>query len=425
MPGQCGKPGCDTGQHASKQILLTKIIYLLYAGDTFLQQEATTLFFGVTKLFQHKDPALRQMVYLVIKELSDKAEDVIMVTSSIMKDMQPNLEVIYRPNAIRTLCRIIDGQMLQGVERFYKSAIVDRNSSISSAAIVSAYQLYPTAKDVIRRWANETQEAIQAKSTGSAFGSSYGAGSSYLGGFNANSNAQSGYQAVQSNSFITQYHAIGLLYVIRQQDRMAVSKIIQQLSAGGKSSTALRSPYAICMLIRFVAKVMDEDPKCVGAGLPRDSSERVAQLAQADVRAARKLPPAQERHGQLRGRPRHLRDALCLFPGAIPTHCRSVDASLSVLTDHRTRDSPAIVPQLAQVVAKVCRHPDAEQAGAEPAECRGDLQPGDGEADQRRQSLRRYVCYHHAAEGAERGLVVASANQSWADRPATRRPSTG
>jgi coatomer protein complex subunit gamma len=48
------------------------------------------------------------MVYLVIKELSSVAEDVIMVTSSIMKDMQPNLEVIYRPNAIRALARIID-----------------------------------------------------------------------------------------------------------------------------------------------------------------------------------------------------------------------------------------------------------------------------------------------------------------------------
>jgi len=39
----------------------------------------------VTKLFQHKDSALRQMVYLVIKELSTVADDVIMVTSSIMK----------------------------------------------------------------------------------------------------------------------------------------------------------------------------------------------------------------------------------------------------------------------------------------------------------------------------------------------------
>ena len=48
------------------------------------------------------------MVYLAIKELALTAEDVIMVTSSIMKDMQPNSEVIYRPNAIRALCRIID-----------------------------------------------------------------------------------------------------------------------------------------------------------------------------------------------------------------------------------------------------------------------------------------------------------------------------
>jgi hypothetical protein len=52
--------------------------------------------------------ALRQMVYLAIKELATTSEDVIMVTSSIMKDMQPNSEVIYRPNSIRALCRIID-----------------------------------------------------------------------------------------------------------------------------------------------------------------------------------------------------------------------------------------------------------------------------------------------------------------------------
>jgi hypothetical protein len=55
-----------------------------------------------------RQSALRQMVYLSIKELAVSAEDVIMVTSSIMKDMQPNSEVIYRPNAIRALCRIID-----------------------------------------------------------------------------------------------------------------------------------------------------------------------------------------------------------------------------------------------------------------------------------------------------------------------------
>jgi coatomer protein complex subunit gamma len=35
--------------------LLTRIVYLLYVGENFGSPEATTLFFGTTKLFQHKD----------------------------------------------------------------------------------------------------------------------------------------------------------------------------------------------------------------------------------------------------------------------------------------------------------------------------------------------------------------------------------
>lgn len=56
------------------------------------------------------------MVYVVIKELADTAEDVIMVTSSVMKDAQGATgrgasggdSDIYRANSIRALCRIID-----------------------------------------------------------------------------------------------------------------------------------------------------------------------------------------------------------------------------------------------------------------------------------------------------------------------------
>lgn len=223
--------------------------------------------------------ALRQAVYLAIKELATTAEDVIMVTSSIMKDMQPNSEVIYRPNAIRALCRIIDvgllfsfdalsehwlnatkkPSMAQGVERFFKAAIVDRNPSISTAALVSAYHLYPNAKDVVKRWVNEAQEAVNAKQSSSFFGSS---GGGYL-GFGGSSQ-QNGSQTIQSTSYIMQYQGLGLLYQIRQQDRMAVTKMIQQLG-GGKNGggTTLKNPMALCMLIRYAAKVMEEDPKYV------------------------------------------------------------------------------------------------------------------------------------------------------------------
>ena len=149
--------------------------------------------------------------------------------------------------------------MAQGVERFFKAAIVDRSPAISSAALVSSYHLFPAAKDVVKRWINEAQEAVTAKASASFFSTPSSGG--YL-GFGGSSNANSSQQSVPSTSYATQYHALGLLYLIRQQDRMAVTKMIQQLG-GGKSGagTTLKNPMALCMLIRYAAKVMEEDPK--------------------------------------------------------------------------------------------------------------------------------------------------------------------
>ncbi|KAK9473129.1 adaptin N terminal region-domain-containing protein [Dipodascopsis tothii] len=233
---------CISGFNASPiqprkcRILLTRLIYLLSTGDTFAKAESTQLFFSITKLFQHKDIALRQMVYLVIKELASVAEDVIMVTSSIMKDTAVGSDVVYRPNAIRTLCRIIDGTTIQAIERLIKTAIVDKHPIVSSAALISSYHLLPVSRDVVRRWANETQETVLAQKTfpPTAYNGAYSAAPTYM----------------------TQYHALGLLYQLRSHDRMALIKMIQQLSNAG---SALKSPAAVVLLIRFVARIIDED----------------------------------------------------------------------------------------------------------------------------------------------------------------------
>lgn len=149
--------------------------------------------------------------------------------------------------------------MIQTTERFFKAAIVDRHSSISSAALVSSYHLYPAAKEVIRRWVNEIQEAVNPKSVSSFFNMTSTA--SYL-GFGTSQPSTPTYQATPSTSQITQYHALGVLYLIRQQDLMSVTKMIQQLG-GGKSGagSSIKNPMALCMLIRYAAKIMDDDPK--------------------------------------------------------------------------------------------------------------------------------------------------------------------
>lgn len=61
----------------------------------------------MTKLFQSKDVTLRRLVYLAIKEMAKIADDVIIVTSSLTKDMTGK-EDQYRASAIRALISVID-----------------------------------------------------------------------------------------------------------------------------------------------------------------------------------------------------------------------------------------------------------------------------------------------------------------------------
>jgi len=200
-------------------VVLAKILYLINQGETLGTTEATECFFAITKLFQAKDTVLRRLVYLGIKELSSIAEDVIIVTSSLTKDMTGK-EDCYRAAAIRALCTITDPVMLQAIERYMKQAIVDRNSAVASAALVSSLHLSKTGggAEVVKRWVNEVQEAIS------------------------------------SDNVMVQYHALGLLYHIRKTDRLAITKLLAKLT-----KMSLKSPYAVILLIRIACKMIEEE----------------------------------------------------------------------------------------------------------------------------------------------------------------------
>ncbi|XP_074645565.1 coatomer subunit gamma-2-like isoform X2 [Tubulanus polymorphus] len=201
-------------------LILTKILYLLNQGDHIGTMEATETFFAMTKLFQSKDIILRRMVYLCIKEMANIAEDVIIVTSSLTKDMTGR-EDQFRAPAIRALCKITDSTMLQSIERYMKQAIVDKQHAVSSAALASSLHLMKASNEVVKRWVNEAQEAVN------------------------------------SDSIMVQYHALGLLYHIRKTDKLAVSKLVSKFSRH-----SLKSPYAYCLLIRIATKLLEEE----GAG---------------------------------------------------------------------------------------------------------------------------------------------------------------
>ena len=132
---------------------------------------------------------------------------------------------------------------VQAIERLIKTAIVDKTPSVSSAALVSSYHLLPVARDVVRRWQSETQEAASSAKSSSSFPMSF--------------NSPHGPAALTSSGskFMTQYHAIGLLYQMRSHDRMALVKMVQQFGAAG----AVKSYEAIILLVRLAAKLAEED----------------------------------------------------------------------------------------------------------------------------------------------------------------------
>ncbi|XP_022970486.1 coatomer subunit gamma-2-like isoform X1 [Cucurbita maxima] len=204
--------------------VITRLLYLLNQGETFTKIEATEVFFAVTKLFQSRDIGLRRMVYLMIKELSPCADEVIIVTSCLMKDMNSKTDM-YRANAIRVLCRITDGTLLTQIERYLKQAIVDKNPVVASSALVSGIHLLQTNPEIVKRWSNEVQEAVQSRAA------------------------------------LVQFHALALLHQIRQNDRLAVIKLVTSLTRG-----TVRSPLAQCLLIRYTSQVIRESATSTQTG---------------------------------------------------------------------------------------------------------------------------------------------------------------
>ena len=158
------------------------------------------------------------MVYFFIKEVAEHCDpdDIIIVTSSLTKDMNSS-EDLYRANSIRVLAKMIDATMLGAIERYIKQAIVDKNALVASSALIAGMHLLKVSSEVVRRWVSEVQEAVHSPS-----------------------------EAVQ-------FHALSLLYSIKSHDRLAVSKMVSQMTR-----VSMGSPLATCLLIRYISQILRE-----------------------------------------------------------------------------------------------------------------------------------------------------------------------
>jgi len=201
-------PEIDTDQCTD---LLTKILYLMHQGNKFTGEECTNLFFGITKLFLSKEPMLRRLVFMAIKELAESETDAIIVTNCLMKDINCPLD-LFRANAIRVLAKVINASMMPQVERFIKQAVVDADSFVASSALLAGIRLIDDCPEVVRRWVSEVSSAMTTKTD------------------------------------MVQYHALCLNYKIKRHDRQAVAKLVTSLTRA-----APRNPYAQVVAVRLAS----------------------------------------------------------------------------------------------------------------------------------------------------------------------------
>lgn len=201
--------------------VLTKCIFVLLQGEKLASNEATDLFFHITRLFQYKDKdsTLRRLTYIGIKALSQQAENVYVVTSSLMTDVNSSRDdPAIRASALRALCQILDAATFTSIERYLKQSIVDKHPVVASAAISSLIRITQINSEVVKRCTNEIQEALN------------------------------------SDSPMVQYHALGLRYNLCKNDRLAVARLISNCIQQG-----LNSPLAICLLIRIISNYINDN----------------------------------------------------------------------------------------------------------------------------------------------------------------------
>jgi coatomer protein complex subunit gamma len=197
-------------------IIITQLLFLVHHGEVFTEKETTTVFFGVTKLFQSKNAQLRRMMYLFIKYLAEitREEEVIIVVASLVKDMTSN-DPLNRANSIRVLSRIVTGGLLGNIEKYITQAIVANMPMVASAALVSGLNWLPKNKDIVTRWGSQVSAAVSTADD------------------------------------MVQYHALALLYETRKNDLLAVSKIVTKYARN-----IPRSNLATCLLVQFTKTLL-------------------------------------------------------------------------------------------------------------------------------------------------------------------------
>ncbi|XP_015362235.2 coatomer subunit gamma-1 [Marmota marmota marmota] len=231
--------------------ILTKILYLINQGEHLGTTEATEAFFAMTKLFQSNDPTLRRMCYLTIKEMSCIAEDVIIVTSRQVSEQSGaapgSIDRHQRARLGAGVCPGPSSGPLLPAPRSLQSVLSPVTSVCLRQLFLRQTGLTDLLRTVLGRTSGLGAQRVRGPSPHMVAPLLDQEGTSLI-------LDQKNHLEPSNDNIMVQYHALGLLYHVRKNDRLAVSKMISKFTRHG-----LKSPFAYCMMIRVAGKQLEEE----------------------------------------------------------------------------------------------------------------------------------------------------------------------
>ena len=202
------------------QLVLTKLIHLFNRGEKFTDDETSSLFFSITKLFQSEDKTLKRLLYLSIKYMKD-TPSLCMITNCITKDIKSNIPNI-KANAIRVLPLILESQNDIQLERTLKIALCYKNEIVVESALLASLEIYRVKPEVIKKCMEEMQTIVLSKNKGNSHYKAF----LLLQEFKKNDEISFLKLLQEMIKKITYYNDITKMYLIRAIGRIFIKKTI-------------------------------------------------------------------------------------------------------------------------------------------------------------------------------------------------------
>lgn len=198
--------------------ILVDIIYLLTQGHVLSERESGNLFFGVTKLLNTSNEALRRTVFLFLRHFAIDPNTGFILIGPLSTFIQSEDKML-KTNAFKIISKLIDPSTKVGIDQYIKVGISNTRmpADVTSSSVLCAYELTLKGGQIAKSWIAEINERLN--------------------------------NSLDQPNLVA-YHTLLLLKELKSTDKIYLIKTFSAICNN------IKGQFASCQLIRFIGEVL-------------------------------------------------------------------------------------------------------------------------------------------------------------------------